>query len=177
METRPDGTVLRLHGSAGVTEAQSLGIAIGSLVHQQVRRIVLDLSDLHYVASVAISAVAAGICRGRARPGQVRLAAPSPSVREVLARSRVMDWVGIYASVDSAMELPGPPEGAANGRRRDERVVRAAKRHGKRVPVARDAGEAAVPVRVTRREGTLLKRFAACVLGKGSPAAPLPQRA
>jgi anti-sigma B factor antagonist len=180
LEMPPRAAILRLHGSAGITEIAALRVALESLVRQNVPTIVLDLSDLHYVASIAVSAVAAGICQASADRNRIRLAAPSPGVLDVLTKSRVNACVHVYPSVAAAMGSPSSPEGCGDGGIRQHDSTYGLKKD-KRLPlpisVACDNGETAtaVPVR-TARKG-ILKRLAARIAGHAPRRVALPRSA
>jgi anti-anti-sigma factor len=180
LETPPRAAILRLHGSAGITEIAALRVALESLVRQNVPTIVLDLSDLHYVASIAVSAIAAGICRASGVRNRIRFAAPLPGVCDVLAKSRVNACVHVYPSVAAAMGSPSPPEARGDGGIRQQDGISGLKKEkGLPLPisVACDNGETptAVPVR-TAREG-ILKRLAARIAGQAPRRVALPRSA
>jgi anti-anti-sigma factor len=167
LEVHGRSAVLRLHGSAGITEVAALRVVLDSLLRQGASAIVLDLSDLHYVAAAAASAIAAGICGRRPGGERIRLAAPSPSVLDVLIRSRVGGCVAIYPSVAAAMETTSSPEDPGRvGAGRGDGI-----RHGRkgrklpiRIPVAYEAVEPILAVPVRKHPGSAWRRLAAGIL-------------
>lgn len=177
LETHPGAAILRLHGSAGITEAEALRVALESLVHQGAARIVVDLSDVHYVASLAASAVVAGICRATSAGDRVRLAAPSVGVREVLSRSRISQCLRIYPSVAAAMDS-GPfshgPTGPARGQGRTATEAEHA-RDSVRIPVSFGVEERVVHVAVSKGRGGALRRLVARFLGRRATAGLMPE--
>jgi anti-anti-sigma factor len=178
LETHPAAVVLRLHGSAGITEAEALRVALESLIQQGTARIVVDLSDVHYVASIAASAVAAGICRANAAGDRVRLAAPSAGVRDVLSRSRISECLRIYPSVAAAMGSglsSHGPAGPAQGRGRSAAREAEHTRLSVRIPVAFGVQERVAHVPVSKGRGNVLKRLVARILGWLATDGPMPE--
>ena len=178
LETHPGAAILRLHGSAGITEAEALRVALESLIRQGVPRIVVDLSDVHYVACIAASAVAAGICRATSAGDRVRLAAPSIGVRDVLSRSRISECLRIYpcvaAAMDSGLSSHGPT-GPAPGQGRSTAREAEHTRLSVRIPVAFGAGERVVHVPVSKGRGGALRRLVARFLGRQATDGLMPQ--
>ena len=178
LETHPGAAILRLHGSAGITEAEALRVALESLIRQGVPRIVVDLSDVHYVACIAASAVAAGICRATSAGDRVRLAAPSIGVRDVLSRSRISECLRIYPSVAAAMDSglsSHGPTGPAPGQGRSTAREAEHTRLSVRIPVAFGAGERVVHVPVSKGRGGALRRLVARFLGRQATDGLMPQ--
>ena len=157
LETLPQAVVLRIRGSAGITEAKALRVALGSLLHQKPQAIVIDMSGLHYVASVAVSAVAAGLCRTASDRDRIRLAAPSTSVLDVLTRTRVTACVRVFPSVAAALaagQSTGGPAGP--GTRQAGRISKRRRKASlsARIPVTFDPQERSMAVPIGKaREG------------------------
>jgi anti-anti-sigma factor len=173
LEIRPGIAFLRLHGSAGVTEAAAVRVALENLVRQGIGAIVVDLGDLHYVASVAIAAIAAGICRAKADRDRVRLAAPSADVRDILTRSRAARCMRIFPSVDAAAAaVSSLSDRTAPGPRQDQAGSREKAAHPTRIAVHGDAQERPASVRVRIGRGGALKRLEARLLGIGTAGPP-----
>jgi anti-anti-sigma factor len=154
LETHAEVAILRLRGSAGITEAQAIRVALESLVREGIPTIVVDLGDLHYMASAAVAAVAAGFCRTDSDPSRIRLAAPSSEVLDVLTRSRVSECVRIYPSVATAIQSdPSSGGPAAPGPGDRQSIPRERTGHSVCIAVHAEAEElvARVPVRKDRR--------------------------
>jgi anti-anti-sigma factor len=176
LETNAEVAILRLHGSAGITEAAALRAALESLVRQRTPTIVVDLSDLHYVACAAAAAVAAGLCRSDSDRDRIRLAAPSAEVLDVLTRSRVSECVRIYPSVAAAVRsdpTSGGPAAAGAGDRRG--IPHETTGHSVRIVVHTEAEEPAAPVLVRKDRRGVLERLAARLFGTKPSAACVPQ--
>jgi len=134
-----------------------------------VRRIVLDLSGLDYVASVAVAAVAAGACRTDADGDRVRLAALAPRVLTLLANSRLSDCVRAYPSVAAAAEPgPGPKGSLGPGSWEADDPGRSGRREGRsvRIPVTFDDDGPIMPVPIKKGRGGLIDRPARRAVGK-----------
>lgn len=154
LDIGPRIAFLRLHGSAGIAEAAAVRHALRKLFRQGVERIVIDLRDLHYVASVAVAAVAAGLCRAEAHRHRVRLAVASAAVRHVLTGSRLTRWIRVYPSAAAAMSGGSSPTGPARpGRQQDRGGSENRAGPTRRIPVHGEAQEplSPVPVRIARR--------------------------
>ena len=100
---RRRGVVVRLAGSAEMTEADRLRDRLEDLADQGVPRIVLDLSDVDFIGSPGLSAIVHGYLSARDRQGDLRLAAPQPAVLEVLRRARLTRLFPIYDSAEEAL--------------------------------------------------------------------------
>ena len=167
LETLAQAAVLRIRGSAGITEAKALRVALGSLLHQGLRAIVIDMSGLHYVASVAVSAVAAGLCRTASDRVRIRLAAPSAGVLDVLTRTRVSECVRVFPSVAAALAA-GPSAGgpAGPGARQARRTSKRRRKTSlsARIPVTFDPQERGMAVPVGKARENVPGRLASYVL-------------
>ena len=103
VQRRPGGAVVRLVGSAGMTEAQPLRSRLEMLAAEMLPLIVLDLSELDFIGSAGLAAVLYARRKGLGRPGRIRLAAPQAAVLKVLQRARLTELLPIYPSVQRAM--------------------------------------------------------------------------
>jgi len=176
LEAHPHAAVVRLHGSAGIAEAEALRLALEGLIRQGVPMIVVDLGDLQYVASIAISAVTAGICRTSACLDRIRLAAPSASVLELLRSSRVTDSLRVYPTVAAAIRpdaSPADPEPPSGRQRGGPAGPSRGTGPSVRIPVASCAEESVVPVPVRQGQGGVPDRLAARGLGGSAGGAAL----
>jgi anti-anti-sigma factor len=177
LERRSQALVLRLRGRAGIAEAGMLRAALQRLLRLDVPLIVVDLNDLQYATSLAVSAVAAGAWRCDASR-RVRLAGPSASVRRVLLASRAIDRRQIYPSVGAALGSapagrtvagrPGPADDDDSDGRGEEPLL---------IRVARDAADESVPVPVRRLRRGMPQRLEGRLAATVSFCARLPQSA
>ncbi|HUT60162.1 MAG TPA: STAS domain-containing protein [Phycisphaerae bacterium] len=95
-------TVIRISGSAGMDEAETIRIQLEELTAKHVPVIVLDLSDMDFISSLGLGAIIAGHLKTRHYQGEIRLANPQPAVRKLLETTRLTKLFPLYASVDGA---------------------------------------------------------------------------
>ena len=76
-------TVLSAVGELDVNTAPELREQLAQLVNDGVRRIVVDLADVSFVDSTALSVLVSALKRLRQADGDLTLASPTPSVRRV----------------------------------------------------------------------------------------------
>ena len=76
-------TVVRAAGELDVNTAPELREQLTRLIGEDPRRIVVDLSEVSFVDSTALSVLVSALKRLRQADGDLELAAPNPSVRRV----------------------------------------------------------------------------------------------
>ena len=76
-------TVLHAAGELDVNTAPDLRERLARLVNDGVRTIVVDLGEVTFVDSTALSVLVSALKRLRQADGDLELAAPNPSVRRV----------------------------------------------------------------------------------------------
>ena len=76
-------TVVRAAGELDVNTAPELREQLTRLIGEDSRRIVVDLSEVSFVDSTALSVLVSALKRLRQADGDLELAAPNPSVRRV----------------------------------------------------------------------------------------------
>ena len=76
-------TVVGAAGELDVNTAPELREQLARLVNEGARRIVVDLADVSFVDSTALSVLVSALKRLRQADGDLQLAAPTPSVRRV----------------------------------------------------------------------------------------------
>ena len=76
-------TVVRAAGELDVNTAPELREQLARLVSEGARRIVVDLTDVSFVDSTALSVLVSALKRLRQADGDLELASPNPSVRRV----------------------------------------------------------------------------------------------
>ena len=102
VEELPGAVVVHAHGAAVMGQADKLLSVLEGLTDRHTPIIVLDLADLDFVSSAGLSAIIMGHVKSRHHQGQLRLASPSPHVREVLELTRLTKLFDIYPSVQEA---------------------------------------------------------------------------
>lgn len=76
-------TVVRAAGELDVNTAPELREQLARLVNEGSRKIVVDLTDVSFVDSTALSVLVSALKRLRQADGDLELASPNPSVRRV----------------------------------------------------------------------------------------------
>jgi anti-sigma B factor antagonist len=95
--------VVRLAGEAGVVEVPRLQLPFMRLVVRRAPLVVLDLSELTYISSLALGAVVALRRNLGHFGGRVMIAAALPRVSGVLETTRLHTLFGVYATVEEAL--------------------------------------------------------------------------
>ncbi len=95
--------LVRLHGSAGMEHTEDLQRRLLELPGKATCRIVLDLSDLHFVNSAGLGAFIALYRRCREFGGQVALARPREAVAQVLRVTNLDRLMRIYPDPEAAI--------------------------------------------------------------------------
>lgn len=95
--------VARLVGSATIDRAEELGQELRHLANEPVDRIVLDLSDLDFVCSMALGAIIVAHVVCRKRDAQLVLASPQPAIRHMLETTRLSMVLPVFADLSAAM--------------------------------------------------------------------------
>ncbi|HSI33289.1 MAG TPA: STAS domain-containing protein [Tepidisphaeraceae bacterium] len=101
-EPGPGQCVVALRGDLGLAQERELDRALNSLTVLQ-GVVVIDLSEVGMIASLAMGALVAAQRGLRAHGAQMRLAAPHPRVLEALKRVRLDMTFGVYATVEQAL--------------------------------------------------------------------------
>ncbi|MBL8764487.1 MAG: STAS domain-containing protein [Phycisphaerae bacterium] len=99
-------TVVRLIGSADLSGQAILEHEVNRLAAVHPTLVVLDFSQLTFIASLAVGQLVMLQHAIRRRGGHVRLANPTDDVRTVLVRCKLTDLLPIYPSVQAAAEAP-----------------------------------------------------------------------
>jgi len=101
------------HGRIDLPAARAIEDAITELCDAGRSRIVVDLSEVVYMASAGLAALLTGVRRARLLQGDVRLAAMNARVREVFEMSGFDRVFTIYATLAEAVAAfdaaSGPP--------------------------------------------------------------------
>jgi anti-anti-sigma regulatory factor len=177
VEALPRAAVVRLHGSAGITEILALRDSLGALVARRIPVIVVDLSDLPYVTALAVSAVVAGTSRAHPGRDEIRLVVASARVLGVLARTRVAGSVRVCTSVAAALQWNSPSEDPSGDGSEGKAAASSTGQSGPmvRISVTGSAESVAVPVPVTKGRGGVLEQLTARFAGSGVVGHALPQ--
>ena len=90
-------------GRIDLPAARAIEDAIGELCDAGNARVVVDLSEVVYMASAGLAALLTGVRRARLLKGDVRLAAMNARVREVFEMSGFDQVFTIYPGVADAV--------------------------------------------------------------------------
>jgi anti-anti-sigma factor len=102
--TSVDGDVvhLALVGSADLGAEPDLAAAATRISAMHPKHVVVDLSKLTMIASLAVGQLLQMLRGIKNRGGRMTIAAPTPEVRDVLVRCRMHDLVPFVASIEDA---------------------------------------------------------------------------
>jgi anti-anti-sigma factor len=111
--------VVRIKGDASVSSVETLHKALGTLSVDPPRLVVLDLSELIFIASLGMGAILAFDKRVAHEGGHVRLAAIQGNVYDAFRRARLLQAFDVCESVEAALHAPLarpiPPDPTAAG--------------------------------------------------------------
>jgi anti-anti-sigma factor len=103
---RDEGLLVRVRGDAGVASGSEMQIAFTKLIARRDKLIVLDLSDMSFIASLGMGVFVEyhkGINR---HGGTIRVAGVQPMVREAFQRCRLDELFECFDTVDDAFAKP-----------------------------------------------------------------------
>ncbi len=103
------------HGRIDLPAARAIEDAIAELCDAGKARVVVDLSDVLYMASAGLAALLTGVRRARLLQGDVRLAAMNDRVRDVFEMSGFDQVFTIYPTVAAAVASFGAGEELPEG--------------------------------------------------------------
>ncbi len=93
-------------GDLDLTTAPRLRKEVVALVSWGTTRVVLDLSGVEFCDSVGLGVIVGAVKRVRGHGGELRLAAPSTPVRQLLALTRLDRALPPFESVEAATSAP-----------------------------------------------------------------------
>jgi anti-sigma B factor antagonist len=103
------------HGRLDLPASRAIEDALGDLCDAGHPQVVIDLSDVLYVASAGLKALLTGLRRARQLAGDVRLAAMNDRVREVFEMSGFDQVFSIYGTAQEAAASFGDAAAPAAG--------------------------------------------------------------
>jgi anti-anti-sigma factor len=114
VEGERQGTIclVRVHGEIDLSNAQEVSSAIGSVMGQEARQLVVDLSDITYLDSSGVALLLRLAERLQSRRRQLHLVVPRGSpVRRVLVFTGLPRVIPVEARLEEALAHiePGPP--------------------------------------------------------------------
>ncbi|MDP9172912.1 MAG: STAS domain-containing protein [Planctomycetota bacterium] len=103
IDARPAGTVVRLKGCAGIHEGPVLERALTRICAGKPCLLILDMSQLTMIASLALGQMVAVKKTMERTGGKIRLAAVSPPVMGTLRHARLDSIFPCFATVEEAL--------------------------------------------------------------------------
>ncbi len=103
-ERDPGRAVLRPEGRLDLVSAAGLRGAVAEVVEAGRALLVVDLAGVPFMDSSGLGALIAGLKQARKAGGELRIAAPTGPVVEVLSLMRLDRVLRPYESVDAALE-------------------------------------------------------------------------
>jgi anti-sigma B factor antagonist len=88
--------VLKVHGSAGIGDVESLRRCLQQVLDAQTPAIVLDLSEMDFICSAGLGAIIDAHLRSRHYKGQIRLLKPQSRVMELLEMTRLTKLFPVF---------------------------------------------------------------------------------
>jgi anti-sigma B factor antagonist len=101
-----------LRGELDIADAAEFAAALAAVAARE-PQIIVDLSDLEFIDSCGVAALARGRKHARHAGGDLLLAAPRQLVLRVLTMTRLADDFGVHASVEKAAASGRHPRPAA----------------------------------------------------------------
>ncbi len=104
IDTRRDGAIARFRGDASnITDNQILK-ALHQITQKRSGRIVLDLTQLSFIASAALGELVQFRNEVQDYGGTLRMAGANPSVEDVLKKTRLVELFPLYPDSDTALK-------------------------------------------------------------------------
>jgi anti-anti-sigma factor len=100
-----DIAIITIHGNlVGTCEADSLHAEIEKLINAGKLKMVLDLSDVHWIGSLCIGALMREIISIRKKGGDMHLSGLSRKVRRVFQITKLDGIINIFPTIRAATE-------------------------------------------------------------------------
>jgi anti-sigma B factor antagonist len=112
---RGSWSIIAVTGELELGTAPRVRQQLVSLVGDGRRYLVIDLSGVEFIDSLGLGVVVSGLKRVRAHGGELRVAGLAPRVRALFDLTRLDEIIGIYDTVDAAIEEPIVAEGDGDG--------------------------------------------------------------
>jgi anti-anti-sigma factor len=109
IDEQPGGMIAHLQGEATNAEADRLRDGLKAILKQRCLRVVLDLSELQFVASLSLGELIRFRRDLQTYGGELRLASARPNVEEVFRKTRLVELFPMYADPCQALTDSNPP--------------------------------------------------------------------
>jgi len=103
IDERPQGSVAVICGEANNDRAMKVREALAGLLARRTERVVIDLRQLHFIASMTLAELIHFRREIHAYGGRLRLAGASGDVMHVLKTTHLADLFPIYATPEEAL--------------------------------------------------------------------------
>ena len=103
VETQADCIVINLQGSADMDNSAKFDAAIDDALKHKPRIVVVDLSGVRYMNSLAIGAIVRLHQALKKAGGQARIAAPSAYAESVLKTSKITTGIAVFPTSAAAL--------------------------------------------------------------------------
>lgn len=103
VEQRDAGAIARLQGSAENAHADDVRKKLAGLLERRSRRVVIDLSQLAFIASLVIGELLTFRREIQAYGGELRLAGPAANVEDVFRTTRLVELFPVFPDAEQAL--------------------------------------------------------------------------
>lgn len=103
LERTSSAVVITLTGRGETTDAPRLQKTVDEAAALKPKLVVVDLSDVEFFGSYGVNALVR-LAKAIGPDGTIRLAGPSPAIRDLLNRSHLAGKFPIYSSVAAATD-------------------------------------------------------------------------
>ncbi len=103
LDEDPRALILRLSGSAGLSDADALEAGINDLIARRPTRVVIDVSELTFITSTSIGHLLALGRAAESVDGRAVIAGARGEVAEALRRCRIEHLIALCPSVEDAL--------------------------------------------------------------------------
>lgn len=103
IERRQDALIASVRGSLDMNTCSDFDAKISSVIEQKPRSLVVDLSGITYINSLALGILVRAMQSLRASGGSLRLAAPSDYAAGVLKATKIGNAIPVLPTVDAAV--------------------------------------------------------------------------
>lgn len=104
IERRPQGAIVRLHGSVDITAEEELRRSLDPLFEDTPERVVIDMDGLEFINSLGLGVVI-GFRQKLAEQGaELKLARARPDIADLLCKTRLVRLFPIHDDPDRALE-------------------------------------------------------------------------
>jgi anti-sigma B factor antagonist len=103
VEQRDAGAIARLRGNADNAHADDVRRKLTDLLERRSRRVVIDLSELAFIASLVIGELLTFRREIQAYGGELRLAGPAANVEDVFRTTRLVELFPVFPDAEQAL--------------------------------------------------------------------------